>query len=78
VAAPGAKQGLGTSIVEALAHQLDAQVDRQSTGSGFSVSVVRERLSQPLKQRDTVVPIGIPQPGVSREMKALRQVSMSW
>ena len=36
---PPAKGGLGTSLVKALAHQLDAQVETVSSPTGMSVSV---------------------------------------
>ena len=36
---PPAKGGLGTSLVQALAHQLDAQVEIANSPSGMSVSV---------------------------------------
>jgi chemotaxis protein methyltransferase CheR len=36
---PPAKGGLGTSLVQALAHQLDAQVEIVSSPNGMSVSV---------------------------------------
>jgi two-component sensor histidine kinase len=34
-----AKGGLGTSLVKALAHQLDAQVETKSTSEGMTVTV---------------------------------------
>jgi two-component sensor histidine kinase len=39
-AASGAKSGLGTSILNALAQQLDAQVDVASSSTGTTVSVI--------------------------------------
>ena len=36
---PPAKGGLGTSLVQALAHQLDAQVEIINSPTGMSVSV---------------------------------------
>jgi two-component sensor histidine kinase len=36
---PPAKGGLGTSLVKALAHQLDAQVETRSSTSGMNISV---------------------------------------
>ena len=36
---PPAKGGLGTSLVKALAHQLDAKVETVSSSAGMSVSV---------------------------------------
>lgn len=38
-----AKPGLGTSIVEALAKQLQARVDVRSSGPGTTVSILHER-----------------------------------
>jgi two-component sensor histidine kinase len=37
-----AKAGLGTSIIEALARQLDARIDVADAGPGTIVSVVHE------------------------------------
>jgi len=42
---PPAKGGLGTSLVNALAHQLDAQVTTQSSASGMSVSIAHATFS---------------------------------
>ena len=38
---PPAKGGLGTSLVKALAHQLEAQVEIINSPTGMSVSVTR-------------------------------------
>ena len=39
------KTGLGTSIVKALAHQLDAQVETLAASKGTTVSVTRATFS---------------------------------
>ena len=38
-AAPPVKGGLGTSLVTALAHQLNAKVKRENTGRGLRVAI---------------------------------------
>lgn len=47
---PPAKGGLGTSLVNALAHQLDAQVTTQSSSAGMSVSVAHATFSARLPE----------------------------
>jgi chemotaxis protein methyltransferase CheR len=42
---PPAKGGLGTSLVNALAHQLDAQVTTQSSAGGMNVAVTHATFS---------------------------------
>lgn len=79
-AAPAGRRGLGTSIVEALAHQLGAKVGREASGSGYSVSITRKRVTPPVKREipdatlATVTPIGVWREAAPPR----RQVSMSW
>jgi two-component sensor histidine kinase len=78
-AAPGERRGLGTSIVEALAQQLDGKVGREASGPGYSVSITRKRVASNAKREIPAAALAVvPAIGVWREKTEPRQVSMSW
>ena len=64
--APPAKGGLGTSLVKALAHQLDAQVETVSGPGGMRVSVTHATFVsrttirlQPLRNRNVLTVLAL-------------------
>lgn len=54
--APGRRKGLGGSIIEALANQLDARVARVSEGAGLCVSITHDQLSSVIALREEATP----------------------